>query len=88
MLTAGSDGELTPAYLRLLETVENVSLRLVPNPKTTAMIATAMPAAIKPYSIAVAPCSLARKFQIKLRMQYFLSLQVAPCKSPRSDAHV
>ena len=33
----------------------NIVLRLVPKPFTTAMIASAMPAAIKPYSIAVAP---------------------------------
>ncbi len=35
--------------------LENVLLSVVPNPLTTAMIATEMPAAIKPYSIAVAP---------------------------------
>ena len=33
----------------------NLSLRLVPRPFTTAIIASAMPAAISPYSIAVAP---------------------------------
>ena len=33
----------------------NLALRLVPNPLTTAMIASEIPAAIKPYSIAVAP---------------------------------
>ncbi len=36
-------------------TVLNWVLRLVPRPFTTAMIASEMPAAIKPYSIAVAP---------------------------------
>ena len=35
--------------------LENVLLNCVPRPLTTAMIATEMPAAIKPYSIAVAP---------------------------------
>ena len=33
----------------------NLSFSLVPRPLTTAMIATEMPAAIRPYSIAVAP---------------------------------
>src|SRR5258705_4545052 len=41
----------------------NLSFRLVPRPLTTAMIASAMPAAIKPYSIAVAPDSSDRKFK-------------------------
>ena len=35
--------------------LENVLLNVVPRPLTTAIIATEMPAAIKPYSIAVAP---------------------------------
>jgi len=37
------------------ETDVKVAFRLVPRPCTTAMIATEMPAAIKPYSMAVAP---------------------------------
>ena len=37
-----------------LETFEKVVLRLPPSAVTVAMIATEMPAAIKPYSIAVA----------------------------------
>ncbi len=32
-----------------------LALRVVPNPFTAAMIASAIPAAIRPYSIAVAP---------------------------------
>jgi hypothetical protein len=35
--------------------LENVVLSWVPRPLTIAMIATEMPAAIRPYSIAVAP---------------------------------
>src|ERR1700730_2217784 len=53
-------------HLTAVETLENVVLRLVPNAATVAMIATAMPAASRPYSIAVAPCSSVRKFQSKL----------------------
>src|SRR5229473_2327736 len=42
-------------------TEPRVAVRFVPTPCTTAMIATAMPAAMRPYSIAVAPVSLRRK---------------------------
>jgi hypothetical protein len=38
----------------------NLVLRLVPRPLTTAMIASEMPAAINPYSMAVAPDSSAK----------------------------
>jgi hypothetical protein len=40
---------------------ENMPLRLLPRPFTTAMMAKAIPAAIRPYSIAVAPESSDRK---------------------------
>src|ERR1700733_1094779 len=39
----------------------NVPLRFTPTSCTAAMMTTAMPAAIRPYSIAVAPLSLCRK---------------------------
>jgi hypothetical protein len=39
----------------------NLSLRLLPKPFTTAIIASAIPAAIRPYSIAVAPDSSDKK---------------------------
>ena len=42
-------------YFKAVETLLNVVFRLVPRACTVAMIATAMPAAIRPYSIAVAP---------------------------------
>src|SRR5579864_8916861 len=44
-------------YLSAVLTLENVVLRFDPKPWTVAMIATATPAAIKPYSIAVTPRS-------------------------------
>ena len=47
----------TYAYLSAVETDWNVFFKLVPRPCTTAMIATEMPAAISPYSMAVAPDS-------------------------------
>ena len=40
----------------------NWVLRFDPRPLTTAMMASAIPAAIRPYSIAVAPDSLEKKF--------------------------
>ena len=49
------------AYLMAAETDENVVFNCVPRPSTAAMIATAMPAAIRPYSMAVAPVSFFRK---------------------------
>ena len=42
-------------YFSALETVLKVVVRLVPSASTVAMIATEIPAAIRPYSIAVAP---------------------------------
>jgi len=54
-------------YFSDVETVENVVFRLVPSAATTAMMATAMPAANRPYSIAAAPCSSARKFHSDVR---------------------
>jgi hypothetical protein len=42
-------------YLSELLIEPNLVLSLPPNPFTAAMIASAMPAAINPYSIAVAP---------------------------------
>ena len=49
------------SYFIEVETVEKVLFRLVPRAWTVAMIATAMPAAMRPYSMAVAPVSSARK---------------------------
>jgi hypothetical protein len=49
------------AYLSAVEIDENVALNFVPRPFTTAMIATEMPAAISPYSMAVAAVSSLRK---------------------------
>jgi hypothetical protein len=49
-------------FIALLTDVK-VEFNLVPRPVTVAMIATEMPAAIKPYSIAVAPSSLRRKLK-------------------------
>jgi hypothetical protein len=44
-------------------TLEKVALSCVPRPLTTAMIATAMPAAMRPYSMAVAPDSSAMNWR-------------------------
>src|SRR5262245_54149441 len=50
-------GLATLAYLSEPLIKVNLACRLVPSPLTIAMIASAMPAAIRPYSIAVAPDS-------------------------------
>jgi hypothetical protein len=61
------EGEnLTRFYFNELLIDVNWPFRLVPRPFTTAMIASAIPAAIKPYSIAVAPDSSDKNFK-KLR---------------------
>jgi hypothetical protein len=57
-------------YLRELLIALNLVLSLPPIPFTTAIIASAMPAAIKPYSIAVAPESSAKN----LRMAFIIRL--------------
>jgi hypothetical protein len=44
--------------------LENVVFSLLPTPLTAAMIATEIPAAIKPYSMAVAPDSFFRNATI------------------------
>jgi hypothetical protein len=56
-----------PGYFMAEETLEKVVFRLVPNAVTVAMIATAMPAAKRPYSMAVAPWSSTMKLQSRLR---------------------
>ena len=48
-------------YFKEPDTVVNVVDRLVPTAVTAVMMTTAMSAAIKPYSIAVAPLSLSKK---------------------------
>jgi hypothetical protein len=53
--------QLRAAYLRADETEVNVVLSLLPRPFVTAMMATAIPEAMRPYSIAVAADSSLRK---------------------------
>ena len=52
-------------YLSADETDEKVVASFVPRPCTTAMIATEMPAAMRPYSMAVAAVSSFRKANVK-----------------------
>jgi len=51
-------------YFKELLIEVNFSFMVVPRPFTTVMIASAMPAAIRPYSIAVAPESSVQNFKI------------------------
>ena len=54
-----------PALASELETFENVVFNWLPSEFTTAMMATEMPAAMRPYSIAVAPdSSLAKRLRM------------------------
>ena len=52
-----------PTHLSWLDMLLNVVFRLVPIVLTAAMMATEMPAAIRPYSMAVAPLSSFRERQ-------------------------
>src|SRR3981081_1199897 len=52
-------------YFRLVEIAVNCVLSLTPRPFTAAMIASEIPAAIRPYSIAVAPESSFTKRAIR-----------------------
>jgi hypothetical protein len=54
----------TVAYLRELFIEVNLVLSLAPSPFTTEIIASEMPAAIRPYSIAVAPVSSRKNLEI------------------------
>ena len=51
------------AYFNDVLIEENLELSFTPIPFTTAIMASAIPAAIKPYSIAVAPDSSARNLR-------------------------
>src|ERR1700688_2887646 len=51
------------AYFNCDEIEEKVVLSFVPRPFTTLMIATEIPAAIRPYSMAVAPDSSAKNWR-------------------------
>jgi hypothetical protein len=50
-------------YFREVLIESNLVLRFEPRPLTTAMIASEIPAAIKPYSMAVAPDSSDKNFK-------------------------
>lgn len=52
------------AYFSELLTELNIVFRLLPRPLTAARIAIEIPAAIRPYSIAVAPDSFDKNFAI------------------------
>src|ERR1700730_17198042 len=49
-------------HLRAFATLSKAAVRFVPTSFTAVMMTTAMPAAMSPYSIAVAPDSFLRKF--------------------------
>ena len=60
-LKHGGNAPTEAVYFSAVEIEPNVPFKLVPTPLTTEIIATEMPAAISPYSMAVAPDSSLRK---------------------------
>jgi hypothetical protein len=62
--TYTGNAEHQPAYFSDVLIAVNFVLRAEPTPLTAVLIATAMPAAINPYSIAVAPVSSFRNLII------------------------
>jgi hypothetical protein len=66
-----------PAVASWEDTLLNVVFSCEPSELTTAIIATEMPAAIKPYSMAVAPDSSLTKLLISLNMSASLA-DIAP----------
>ena len=76
---------LKAVYFTAVEIDPNVPLRLVPTPFTTLIIATEMPAAIRPYSIAVAPDSSARNARSFRRM--LPALCAMPLRSNMPNDH-
>ena len=64
------------AYFSELLIDANVPLSLVPRPFTVAMMAMEMPAAIRPYSIAVAPDSSDKKSRNRFKVASYESLPV------------
>ena len=59
-------------YFRFAEMLVNVVLRLVPTAVTAVIITTAISAAIRPYSMAVAPFSSARNSLVVATMRMAL----------------
>src|SRR6185437_5506386 len=61
-------------YLSWVEMLVNLAFNVVPRPLTTAMIATEIPAAMRPYSMAVAPDS----FFTKRTNRFFIGNSLDP----------
>jgi hypothetical protein len=70
-------------YFKELLIEVNLSFMVVPRPFTTVMIASAMPAAIRPYSIAVAPESSVQNFKI-MRFKSRLLFHFKLCGLPNT----
>jgi hypothetical protein len=70
------------AYFNCVEIEENVELSFVPSPFTTLMMAMEMPAAIKPYSMAVAAFSSFKNLMPKRMREYPAKVT---CKVPISQ---
>jgi hypothetical protein len=75
----------TKAYFSELFTKVNLSFRVLPRPLTTAIMASEMPAAIRPYSIAVAPDSSDKKLN---KVRFNTASFGISCWSPFHDLRV
>jgi len=64
-LLSGRSFYVSVNYLREVLSVPKVVLSAVPTPFTAVIIAIAIPAAIRPYSIAVAPVSFLMNFKMR-----------------------
>ena len=70
---------MVPSYFSCVEIVLNLAFRLLPRPFTTAMIATEIPAAMRPYSIAVAADS---SFTKRTSRFFIGEFHVVPFRAP------
>src|SRR6185503_10320589 len=76
---------MTVAYCRLASTLPKVVTSFEPTVVTTVMMATAMPAAIRPYSMAVAPDSSFTKRVMMFFMGWLLWNCLRPQRSQRDQ---
>src|SRR4051812_789050 len=82
-----SPEQKTKAYFSELFTKVNLSFRVLPRLLTTAIMASEMPAAIRPYSIAVAPDSSDKKLKkVRFNTASFWNFVLVIVRPPDSNA--
>jgi hypothetical protein len=83
---AAARSEQPMFYFSAVDTLVKVVLRLEPTPATATMIAIEIPAAMRPYSIAVAPRSFRRNWSNRMRRACPLSLPPGSDSAPPCPA--